>query len=293
MKTIFFLGGIFVQLLIIAQCPNDNSFYLDITPASAGDSETAYCVYGGEYYTVDVIAGETYTFSTCGGTWDTQITLYASTGGDALAYNDDACGYQSEISWVATFTGTVWVLVDAYNCADYFNCGVNLVATWGTPAPAPTNDTCENAPTIDCGETLSGTTSGDNYDGLGGCGTSISAPGVWYAFDGTGDYVTIDVCTNDYDTKLNLFSGDCSGLNCESGNDDACGIGSMISFLSVSGITYYIYVQGYGGATGTFDLTVSCEDYSSNLHQDCGGALTICSDGKLTESALIMPIIKT
>lgn len=53
----------------------------------------------------------------------------------------------------------------------------------------------------------------------------------------------------------------------------------MISFLSVSGTTYYIYVQGYGGATGTFDLTVSCEDYSSNLHQDCGGALTICSDG--------------
>ena len=74
-------------------------------------------------------SGETYTFSTCGGSWDTQITLYNSTGGSALAYNDDAYGYQSEITWEATFTGTLWVLVDAYNCTDYFNCGVNLEAT--------------------------------------------------------------------------------------------------------------------------------------------------------------------
>lgn len=66
---------------------------------------------------MNVCAGATYTFQTCGSGFDTQLTVYNSTGGASLAYNDDGCGLQSTITWTSTFNGTVHVLVDAYFCA--------------------------------------------------------------------------------------------------------------------------------------------------------------------------------
>lgn len=99
----------------LSQCGNNNLLYsVNMTPASAGSTVTNTCFFGGEYANVNVIAGQTYVFSTCGTYWDTSITLYNSAGGGALAYNDDsaACGFQSSITWTATFTGVLRVLID-------------------------------------------------------------------------------------------------------------------------------------------------------------------------------------
>lgn len=261
----------------MGQCPDDNVFYLDATPAGEGQTVTMNCVYGGEYYTVSVIAGEEYTFSTCGGSWDTVLTLY-DTSSNLLDWNDDACGYQSEIVWTATFTGTVHVLIDEYGCTDYFSCGANLSVTWNGVVSALANDDCQNAISVSCGETISGTTVGASVSSISNCGTSISAPGVWYTIVGTGDIFTFDLCDSDYDTKINVYSGDCNNLTCITGNDDACGLQSMATFTTVAGTQYFIYVQGYGSSTGNFELDVICDSYSSSLHQDCGGAVTICND---------------
>ncbi|MBI2968660.1 MAG: PKD domain-containing protein [Bacteroidetes bacterium] len=105
-----------------SQCAYDNTYYT--TPAlSCPGSATAACVFGGEYITVNVVAGNTYTFSTCGvAGFDTQLTLYQSGGGGSLAYSDDACGLQSSITWTATFTGSVDVLLDQYNCSNNATC---------------------------------------------------------------------------------------------------------------------------------------------------------------------------
>jgi hypothetical protein len=108
-----------------AQCGNDNSLYLsglsvtcDVAPQTLSS-----CTYGGEYNTVNVVSGNTYTFSTCGDSnFDTQITLYNDASGAYLAYNDDFCGVQSSVTWTATFTGLVRVLIDSYYCTDESLC---------------------------------------------------------------------------------------------------------------------------------------------------------------------------
>ncbi len=74
----------------------------------------------GDYWVINVNCGDTYNFNFCnnGGTstWDTQITILQTNGTTELAYNDDNCGLQSDVTWQATFTGTVYVLVTEYFC---------------------------------------------------------------------------------------------------------------------------------------------------------------------------------
>jgi hypothetical protein len=77
-------------------------------------------VSNGQYYVVNVTCGFVYNFTFCsnGGTagWDTQITINQTDDLTQLAYNDDACGLQSNLTWTANFTGTVHVLISRYNC---------------------------------------------------------------------------------------------------------------------------------------------------------------------------------
>lgn len=77
-------------------------------------------VSNGQYYVVNVSCGSTYNFTFCsnGGTaaWDTQITINQTNNTTQIAYNDDACGLQSNVSWTATFNGTIHVLISLYSC---------------------------------------------------------------------------------------------------------------------------------------------------------------------------------
>lgn len=77
-------------------------------------------VTNGNYYNVNVSCGSSYNFTFCsnGGSaaWDTQITILDNTGVTTLAYNDDNCGLQSNVSYTATSTGTIRVLISLYSC---------------------------------------------------------------------------------------------------------------------------------------------------------------------------------
>lgn len=117
-----------------AQCPFNNSLYLNMTPAAAGQTVSDGCVWGGDLVTTNVVAGQTYVFSTCNNLfgWDSQLTLYNAAGTTVLGYNDDLCGTQSEITWVATYTGVVNVVIDVYNCASNSTC-LTYEVTWLAP----------------------------------------------------------------------------------------------------------------------------------------------------------------
>jgi hypothetical protein len=107
---------------LMAQCGFDNFYFTDLTPACPGTFSSA-CVFGGEYVSVSVIQNNIYTFSTCGFiAFDTQITVYDEFATTVLAYNDDFCGVGSEVTWVASYTGVVYVLVDEYFCFDNAIC---------------------------------------------------------------------------------------------------------------------------------------------------------------------------
>ncbi|MBK9061405.1 MAG: hypothetical protein IPL81_16625 [Flavobacteriales bacterium] len=71
-----------------------------------------------------------------------------------------------------------------------------------------------------------------------------------------------------------MYEGTCDGLQCIGGNDDGggCGFGSQLTFATWDGGEYLVLVQGYNGATGTFTLSVDCQEIR---HDECYGALPI------------------
>lgn len=143
-----------------AQCSNCNANYPAGTFSTTSNTLTTVntCIYGGEYAVYNVTAGETYTWTTCGdASFDTQLTLWtgASCGTGFLAYNDDDCGLQSTITWTATFTGTVNLLVSSYNCVNQSTCmTVQWACTSCGAIPGCTNPAASNynpAATVDDG----------------------------------------------------------------------------------------------------------------------------------------------
>lgn len=178
-----------------------------------------------------------------------------------------------------TFNGTV-APVFVVNSATQLTVTVPLGATTGlitvtaTGGPGssttsflipPANDLCANAQPLACGLTLSGTTVGATAtdDPTGSCTVRVDAGGVFYSIAGTGASITVSTCgagTN-YDSKLFVYSGTCGAYVCVGGNDDAggsCGEASAVTFNSVVGTSYLIFVSGYLTETGNFVLSATC-----------------------------------
>lgn len=281
---ISFLLLLFVELISISansQCANNNVLYTSLNPPSLGSTVSDDCVFGGEYVTVNVTLGETYTFSTCGSYWDTSITLYNNAGGAAIAFNDDSalCGFQSVITWTATFTGTVRVLVDTWDCFSYFDCAVVSVTWVGAPV-GPTSDSCVNAVPISCGQTLGGNTTTATGETVPLCNPfmSTNTPSLWYSFVGTGQNATASLCGSSFDTDVTIYAGNCNTLICSAYNDDGCGVSSLVTWFAASGVTYYIRVAGYSNTDfGTFSLSIQCSTGPITA-SDCISAVDVCTN---------------
>jgi hypothetical protein len=271
----------FVSDDLKAQCANNNSSQGVVQSiATQGVAQNTNCIDAGKYARVTVVAGETYTFSTCTATWDTEMTLYANSGGSALAFDDDGCGSAgggSSITWTATFSGTLRILIDGAGCSSPSSCAV-ISMLWVLP-PVPSNDNCVNAIAVSCGSSVNGTTVGSTIDAVSSCGTSISTGGVWYSVVGTGALFSASVCGASYDTKLDVYEGACSTFLCVGGNNNgvSCGTSSVYNFHTDNGVTYYILVHGNGSTKGTFTLTISCVNVVYT-NQDCEASQQICTD---------------
>lgn len=269
--------GIFCSEKSFGQCGNNNTFLSALDPTGAGSSLST-AIQGGQYVTVNVCAGATYTFSTCGDfDFDTQITLYNNADGSYLGYNDDGCGLQSTITWLASFTGTVRVLVDRYFCSNSgASSTLNVTQTnaCGTSMP-PTNDPCSGAEPISCGTIVIGSTIGAAPDAIpAGCGSAAS-PGLWYTLLGDGATYILDLCASGYDTQISVYTGDCNGLICYAYNDDdfLCGLASYVSFPTVNGVLYYVQVHGWANYSGPFEMIVDC--YTETANDPCSGAVPV------------------
>lgn len=192
------------------------------------------------------------------GTYDGVLEVFDACGGNSLACIDATFGGELEIAYL---TGLVVGNTYYFRAYDWFNTAGNLtftVCVHDLPPP-PANDDCANAIPITCTTgTITGSTLQANADpGAGLCGTSISAPGIWYSFVGNGQDVTASLCAGtSYDSKINIYSGDCNNLVCEDGNDDFCGAASEVTISTLAGVNYYILVQGFGGDVGNFTLDV-------------------------------------
>ncbi|MFO7879171.1 MAG: gliding motility-associated C-terminal domain-containing protein [Bacteroidales bacterium] len=187
-RILSIIFGIVFLLMIAeagyAQCSNCVSNFPSGTFSSTNASlETvSTCMYGGEYAYFDVTSGETYTWTTCSDSdFDTQLSLYQGTscGGTDLAYNDDDCGLQSTITWTATFTGTVTVLLSEYPCSSNSTCMTLEWACTSCGGGTPSGD-CDDALPFCTSDSYTFPASTD-VSGMGSVGCLGSTPNpAWY-----------------------------------------------------------------------------------------------------------------
>src|SRR5213594_3046870 len=225
----------------------------------------------------------TATIQTCGAatTFDTVLYLRSgvcSTGPEVAAgCNDDTCPNATGLFRASRITPTVtagqtyFIVVDGYGGAQ----GTFSLTVTPPADPVPTTTTtlpgggaCSSPTAIPApGGTFSGTTSGTSAL-AGSCGRSGESPEQVFQWTPTvSGTATIQTCgaATTFDTVLYLRSGVCSGgpevaAGC---NDDTCpnatGLfrASRITPTVTAGQTYFIVVDGYAGAQGTFSLTVT------------------------------------
>ena len=253
----------------LSQCTDNNTITgAAITPPCPG-TMTVPCVAGGQYALVNVIAGNTYTFSTCGAPFDTEITLFNNAGGASLGYNDDnnACGLfslQSSVTWLATFTGQLRVLVDAFPCANNAACAPLTIVCAAPPPPVtndnpctstavPVNTSCVLQSFSSVGSTITTVPASPS------CGL-VAGGDVWFTFTApaSGAMIIETTAGTMTDALIAVYSAtNCSTGFAEVACDDDSGPGTM-PYLSLTGLTpgatYYVRVFGFLGATGTFNM---------------------------------------
>src|SRR6266480_398944 len=223
----------------------------------------------------------TATIQTCGAgtTFDTVLYLRsgACASGPEMAAgcNDDACTNATGLNRASRLTPTVtagqayYIVVDGYGGAQgTFSLTVTPPVPTTTTTTLPGGGGCSSAIAIPAsGGTVSGATSGTSAL-AGSCGSSgTSAEQVFQWTPAVSGRATIQTCGagTTFDTVLYMRSVACaSGPEMAAGcNDDACtnatGLyrASRLTSTVTAWQTYYIVVDGYGGAQGLYGLTVT------------------------------------
>ena len=116
-KLLLIVFTIFFVVPLFSQFCNTATTTEAIVPTTSVQNTTTYSS-GRIAFTFNAIAGNEYTFSTCGTTTqDTYLRLYSTaTGGSILSSSDDFCSTQSEITWTCNTSGTYSVFLTRYSC---------------------------------------------------------------------------------------------------------------------------------------------------------------------------------
>ena len=204
---------------------------------------------------------QTLTLSLCGGSsWDTYLRLYddCPNVGTQLASNDDFCGLQSELEYTVG-VGTYYILVEGYssNAGPYtLNVGCSTCAPincTGTPEVEP-NGGGGVYGTIDCGETVCGTTftQGDTLRDTD-----------WFELLLLDDaIVTVDLNVEQFNGLLLFVDSDATTVLYSADLNGFCEDETLTTECLPAG-SYYVWV-GHNGFSGVdtpanYGVTVSCE----------------------------------
>ena len=184
------------------------------------------------------------------------LSVGTTSGGTDIIDNQDVGNTLSFNLTDLDFLTTYYVTIIPYNSNGQAT-GCEASSSFTTEA----GPWCDGA-TVECSVPFSGNTATDGVQNdVDTCGTSLtSAPGVWHTFVGNGDEIVASLCDSNFDTKIGVFTGDCTGITCVVGTDDGgpCGVQSEVEFQSTAGVTYYIYVTGFSTSTGDYTLELTC-----------------------------------
>ncbi|AWI26959.1 T9SS type A sorting domain-containing protein [Flavobacterium pallidum] len=162
----------------------------------------------------------------------------------------------------------------------------------------PVNDNFANAIPINCGSTVTGSTTLATIDEASApvaFGVTDTSRNVWYSYTGSSpETITLQLCDSSYDTAVLVYTGTSGNLTVVAGNDDggeeACfdyPTHSFVNFISDGVTTYYIDVRGYTDfANGDYSMDISCDVVTPPVvaNQTCATALEIPTDGSVIDS---------
>ena len=269
-------------------CNHSEPFGSIAAPTVPNPTTITTVQWAGEYATITgAVAGSTYVFTSSLAT-DFLTVRQGTPGGTALG-----CG-TTPLTVTATANGTLYLHISTNSSCGEDQTIFRTTTVGCSSCVAPPNP-CLTATPIACGQTVSGTTVGGAPAALapptcGGIDLN-TAPGRWHTIVGNGLSIQLTTCAAvGFDTKIGVFSGSCAALTCVASNDDAAcsfsGLRSTVTFQTQNGVTYYIYVTGFGTASGAYQLTANCRR-TTFLASDESGAADLAGElVSLPEGAL-------
>jgi hypothetical protein len=256
----------------------------DLTrPVTATFSGTTAQTYNnvpvGNVIAVNLQANRRYTFTTLNAdtSADSRLTLLSlnTPGADRIGHNDDSGpGNLSQLSYTSATATTVYLYLTCWNTDLTFGCVTDTTLTFGINVTTqsvtlPSNDNCSNATNLTVGANC---TSGNNTNStpdLGGatlCGSPLDRS-VWYKFTATSAHSKVTISNTTIGINLAVLD------NCTD-NNPSCATdinADRVVFLNTTvGQTYYILVDGYNSAEGTFCIKV--ENFTPVANDNCSGA---------------------
>ncbi|CAB9517069.1 expressed unknown protein [Seminavis robusta] len=206
--------------------------------------------------------GDVVTISTCTQfypSFDTQLVVFTPVnqtvgcreGLECVTSNDNFCGQQSSVTFIAQENTLYFVYVSGMTAAPQFVSPTEgdfslTVSTSpegscqgaiGPLVPSPSNQ----LPVIVVGDLLGGTF------GVDPCNPDLQTRTgeFWYKVTGTGTIVAASTChaLSNFQARLAVYSGlSCDVLMCVTANDEDCGNGSEINWFAEAGTEYYLLV---------------------------------------------------
>ncbi|MDQ4132896.1 MAG: S8 family serine peptidase [Actinomycetota bacterium] len=199
-------------------------------------------------------------FTTMGSSFDTLLAAYRASNffyifGDLTAQNDDAGGTrQSAIEFDATTGALYHIAVDGYRApwSPYPAAG-NIKLSWAQNRPA--NDDFATATWFD--DRISGTSVRSTPE-FGEPNPATSS--VWFRWMArTTGQAYLSTAGSGYDTIVDVYRG--TSINnlalVRTDDDSGPGNASLVNFPVTGGEVFYVRLRGYGGATGSYQLSAS------------------------------------
>jgi gliding motility-associated-like protein len=176
------LTSITVTLLscaAVTSCPNTTASEPSVPQNTSPPCGTfgQFSVGSGTRTTFDIVNNATYEFETCNSSFNTQLTGRNTANNAVVFYNDDngplCATNRASVNWTSTFTGTLGVIVNQFNCSGYTGNSAtlryrqvnNLSITSSNAAMCPGQT-----------RTLTAGPSGGTFSGNGVSGTTFTAP---------------------------------------------------------------------------------------------------------------------
>jgi hypothetical protein len=220
-------------------------------PAHAGDRRTRSVWYSYTSATDGAI-----TLDACDAQFDDVIATYTGTALNALTAGpsvDDACNdLGAKVSLQVKAGVTTWISISGVED------GAGAFTIVAHAETLPSNDAFVDAIALKPGRVqgtnvLATRELGDPELTEGGGGS------VWYRYrTNTRQRVTLDTTNSSFDTVLGVYTGDLGSLRKVASNDDGGpGDTSLLAFTAAPRRTYWVLVDGFEDARGSFELGLS------------------------------------